>query len=59
MLNRCVIHNDSGLTWEAGPRHAELAVAELGLQEARPQTSAGGANSSTPLDHEISGSRPT
>ena len=39
VLNRCVIHKDSGLTWEAEPRHAELAVAELGLQAAPPQTS--------------------
>ena len=44
-----VVNNDSGLTWEADTRHAELAVAELGLQLARPQTS---AKPSTPLDHE-------
>ena len=44
--------SDSGLTWEADPRHAELAVAELGLQAARPQTSQGGAKPSAPLDHE-------
>ena len=31
VLNRCVVFNDSGLTWEADPRDAELAVAELGL----------------------------
>ena len=36
VLNRCVTYSNSGLTWEAGPRHAELAVAELGLQAARP-----------------------
>ena len=36
VLNRCVTYRDSGLTWEADPRHAELAVAELGLQAARP-----------------------
>ena len=41
VLNRCVLYNDSGLTWEADPRHAELAVAELGFQAARPQTSPG------------------
>ena len=52
MLNRCVVYNDSGLTWEADPRHAELAVAELGLQSARPQTSPGGAKPSAPLDQE-------
>ena len=51
-LNRCVAYNDSGLTWEADPRHAELAVAELGLESARPQTSPGGAKPSRPLDHE-------
>ena len=39
VLNRCVTYGNSGLTWEAEPRHAELAVAELGLQAARPQTS--------------------
>ena len=52
VLNRCVIYNDSGLAWEAAPRHAKLAVAELGLQAARPQTSPGGAKPSAPLDHE-------
>ena len=52
VLNRCVLYNDSGLTWEADPRHAEPAVAELGLQAARPQTSPGGAKPSAPLDHE-------
>ena len=29
MLNRCAKDCDSGLTWEADPRHVELAVAEL------------------------------
>ena len=43
VLNRCVTYNDPGLSWEADPRHAELAVAELGLQAATPQTSPGGA----------------
>ena len=52
VLNRCVMYNDSRLTWEADPRHAELAVAVLGLQAARPQTTPGGAKASTPLDHE-------
>ena len=52
MLNRCVTHSDPGLTWEADPRHAELAVAGLGLQAARPQASPGGAKPSAPLDHE-------
>ena len=52
VLNRCVTFSDSGLTWEADPRHAELAVAELGLQAARLQTSPGGAKPSAPLDHE-------
>ena len=51
-LNRCVTNSDSGLTWEADPRHEDLAVAELGLQLARPRTSAGGAKSKAPLDHE-------
>ena len=52
MFNRCVTYSDSGLTWEADPRNAELAVAELGFQAARPQTSPGGAKPSAPLDHE-------
>ena len=52
VLNRCVTYSDSGLTWETDPRHAELAVAELGLQAARPQTSPSGAMPSAPLDHE-------
>ena len=52
VLKRCVTYNDSGLTWEADPRHAELALAELGLQSARPQTSPSGAKPSTPLDHD-------
>ena len=46
VLNRCVVYNESGLTWEADPRHAELAVAEVGLQSARSQTSPGGAKPS-------------
>ena len=44
VLNRCVTYSDSGLAWEADPRHAELAVAELGLQAARTQTSPGGTS---------------
>ena len=52
VLNRCVAYNDSGLTWEADPRHAELAAAELGLQGARPQTTPSGAKPSGPLYHE-------
>ena len=52
VLNRRVTCSDAGLTWEADPRHAELAVAELGLQAARPQTSPGGAKPSAPLEHE-------
>ena len=52
VLNRYVTYSDSGLTWEADPRHAEFAVCELGLQAARPQTSPGGAKPSAPLDHE-------
>ena len=51
-LNRCVTYSDSGLTWEADPRHAELAVVELGPQAVRPQTSPGRAKPSAPLDHE-------
>ena len=51
-LNRCVTHSDFGLTWEADPRLAELAIAELGLQAARPQTSPGGAKPNALLDHE-------
>ena len=52
VLNRCVTYGDSGLTWEADPRHAELAVAEMGLQEAHPLMSPGGAKPNKPLDHE-------
>ena len=52
VLNRCVTNSDFGLTWEADPRHAELAVAELGLQAARPQTSPGGAKPDARLDQE-------
>ena len=52
VLNRCVSYSDSGMTWEADPRHAELAVAELGLQAARPQTSPGCAKPNAPLDDE-------
>ena len=52
MFNRCVTYSDSGLTREAGPRHAKLAVAELGQKAARPQTSPSGAKPNAPLDHE-------
>ena len=27
VLNRCVVYNETELTWEADPRHEELAVA--------------------------------
>ena len=40
VLNRCVSYRDTGLTWEADPRHAEVAVAE-------PWTS-GGASTDEP-----------
>ena len=40
----CVVRVDqNGSTWEADPRHAELAIQELGLTKARPQLSPGGA----------------
>ena len=35
------------------PRLAELAVAELGLKSARPQTSPGGAKPNATLDEEL------
>ena len=41
VLNRCVTYSDSGLTWEADPRHAELAVTELGFQVPRPPRGTG------------------
>ena len=41
-MNRCVTYSDSGLTWEADPRHAELAAAKLGFQVARPPRGTGG-----------------
>ena len=53
VLNRCVTHSDSGLKWEADPRHAELVVTEHGLQAARPQTSPGDPKPNAPLDHEL------
>ena len=31
VLHRCVTHSDSGLTWEADPRHAALAAASAPL----------------------------
>ena len=52
VLNRCVTNSDSGMTWEADPRHAELAITELGLQSARPRTSPGGAKPNAPPDHD-------
>ena len=52
VLNRCVMYSDTGLTWEADIRCAELAVAEIGLQAADPLTSPGGAQTNAPLDHE-------
>ena len=50
VLNRCVTYNDSGLTWEADPRHTELAEAELGLQLARLHMRPSGAKPNTHLD---------
>ena len=52
VLNRSVMYSDAGLTREADLRHAELAVARLRLQAARPQTSPGGVKPNAPLDHE-------
>ena len=52
VFNRCVSYSDSGWTWEADARRAELAVAGLGLQSARPRTGPGGAKLNAPLDHE-------
>ena len=48
VLNRCVPYSDSGLSWEADPRHAGLAVAELELQAVRPQTGPDGAKPNAP-----------
>ena len=50
VLNRCVTYSDSWLTWEADPRHTELAEAELGLQLARLHKSPSGAKPNTHLD---------
>ena len=49
-LGRTVVYEDDCLTWEADPRHAELAIAELvaelaiaelGLEHAKPHTAPG------------------
>ena len=52
VLKRCVTYSGSGLTSKADRRHAELAVAELGLLAARPKTSPGGTKPNAPLDHK-------
>ncbi len=44
ILSRVVRVDQKSFTWEADPRHAELAIQELGLTTARPQLSPGGAN---------------
>ena len=36
VLNRTARLGQKGFGWEAGPRHAELAIQELGLTTARP-----------------------
>ena len=46
------MYSDAGLTREADLRHAQLAVTELGLQTARPQTSPGAAKPDAPMDQE-------
>ena len=45
------MYSDAGLTREADPRHAQLAVTELGLQTTRPQTSPG-AKPDAPMDQK-------
>lgn len=39
VLNRLLTWSDDGILWEGDPRHAEAAIAELGLTSARPVTS--------------------
>lgn len=41
MLNRILRVKDSGLTYEADPRHAELLARSLGLQQSRLVTTPG------------------
>ena len=53
VLNRCVKHDEEGLTWEAGPGNAELAVAELGLQATRQQTCPRAAPADAALENEV------
>ena len=36
VLNRVIRLDDAGLLLEAGPRHAELLVKSLGLEDATP-----------------------
>ena len=52
LLNRCVMSSNTRLTWEADTRHAELAVAELGLEAARPQTRPGCAKPKALLNND-------
>ena len=60
VLHRCVTHSGSGLTWGADPRHAALAVAEVGLKAARPQTKASSRlHHLTTRNWSLTGRKPT
>ena len=55
MLNRLVTWESWGIIYEADPRHAEIIISELGLQDARPvatpgETSQGNRASDLNLD---------
>ena len=42
-LNRLIRRDDQGLSLEADPRHAEIVVRDLGLENAKPSWLQGGA----------------
>ena len=42
ILGRTVCYHEDGLTWEADARHAESAIAVVGIADATSQTASGG-----------------
>lgn len=52
ILNRCVEWTSHGLLYEADPRHAEILIRELGLENTKPVVTPGVKSSLVPEDQD-------
>ena len=50
ILNRCVEWTSHGLLYEADPRHAEILIRELGLENTKPVVTPGVKSQFVPED---------